>query len=173
MKIESRSLWVPILFGLIIALSGSATFAKGHVVSDGKLTGQIAYNFVAHLDQTDAEGRVLVGEATVTGDLAGNMKWWFGPSPVKNSPFSYYSGRWELWKEGELLLAGESAGKTVFPGGLAPGAPDGIWDGHGIVTEAHGKYSPLKGQKIYETGPVTIGDAPPETFSGIGMFMIY
>lgn len=173
MKIKSRSVWTVSFLGLIISLAGSTAIAKGHVVANEKLTTQIEYSFAAHLGQTDDEGRVLVWVATATGDIDGEVKWWFGPSPVNNSPFSYYSGRWEVWKDGELILAGESAGKTVFPGGLAPDAPDGIWDGHGVVTEAHGKYSPLKGRKIYETGPVVIGDGPPVTFNGIGMFMIY
>ena len=173
MNIESRFLRSSFLLGLVVTLFLSTALARGDIVSNDTLTAQIDYYFVAHLGQTDASGRVLVWEASVTGDLTGQMKWWFGPPPVQNSPFSYYSGRWEFWQDGELVLAGESAGKTVFPGGLAPGAPDGIWDGHGVVTEALGKYNPLKGRKIYESGPVAIGDGPPVTFNGTGMFMIY
>jgi hypothetical protein len=55
-----------------------------------------------------------------------------------------------------------------------PPLPDetGIWDGHGVVTEAHRGLNPLKGRHIYETGPViTPADHGPK--SGTGLFVIY
>jgi hypothetical protein len=102
------------------------------------------------------------------------MKWWFvRPSPVSGTIFmggqvGFYSARWEIWDGEELLLAGESAGKTVFPEGA-----DGMWDGHGVVMEAGRRLNPLKGRKVYESGPVILGSAPPFTYTGIGMFVIY
>jgi hypothetical protein len=54
-------------------------------------------------------------------------------------------------------------GKTVLPTG-----EDGMWDGHGVVTEGRRWFSPLKGRHIYETGPVI----KPE-FYGTGIFVIY
>lgn len=101
------------------------------------------------------------------------MKWWFvDPAPV--SPITYdggevtfYAARWELWKGDMLVLAGESAGKTVFPEDS-----DGMWDGHGVVTEANGRLSRLKGHHIYETGPVILGSTPPTSLSGTGMFQV-
>jgi len=80
----------------------------------------------------------------------------------------YYAAKWEILVDGELVLAGESAGKTVWRDGA-----DGIWDGHGIVMEARGDFSTLKGRKTYETGPVIKGSNPPVSFSGTGMFLIY
>jgi hypothetical protein len=67
-----------------------------------------------------------------------------------------------------LLLAGETAGKTDFRNGA-----DGIWDGHGRVTEAYEKFQSLKGHAVYETGSVIVGSDPPKSFSGTGMFQIY
>lgn len=141
---------------------------------DALLIGRIDYWFVGHLGQTDDEGRLLVWEATVQGDVTGEMKWWFvNPPPVDELAFadgrlSFYSARWELWTEGELQLAGHSAGKTVFANGA-----DGIWDGHGRVTVAYGRFSQLKGRSIYETGPVLLGSEPPKSLKGTGTFVVY
>jgi hypothetical protein len=148
--------------------------AQDSVPSSEQLTGKIDYQYVGHLRQKDDAGRVLVWEATIEGDVTGNMKWWFViPSPVspvkhEGGLTTFYLARWELWVDGELLLAGESAGKTVYPNGA-----DGIWDGHGRVTEGAGKYSALVGRAVYETGPVFLGQEPPKTYAGTGMFRIY
>ncbi len=140
----------------------------------GTLTSEIVYSYVGHLDQTDDEGRLLVWVATVTGDLTGKIKWWFEiPSPASDVTYmggqlTFYAARWEFWADEELLLAGETAGKTEFLDGT-----DGVWDGHGIVTEAAGKYESLIGREVYETGPVIVGSDPPMSFSGAGLFVIY
>lgn len=141
---------------------------------DGQFVATIEYRFVGHLGRTDEKGRVLVWEAEAKGGVSGTMKWWFvDPPPISESRhqggrLSFYAARWELWDEEELLLAGETAGKTNFPDGA-----DGVWDGHGRVTEARGKYEFLKGRSVYETGPVIIGSDPPESFSGTGVFVIH
>ncbi len=142
--------------------------------ADTPLRSRIDYHFVAHLGQTDDAGRTLVWEATAAGELDGTMKWWFEtPPPVPETPFTggrvtYYAARWELWQDGELAMAGESTGKTDFRDGV-----DGMWDGHGRVTEAHGDYAGLAGRPVYESGPVLLGDEPPVTYTGTGIFVIY
>jgi hypothetical protein len=160
-----------VLFGMTaarIALSESAG------ASDDQLTGEIKYRFVGHLEQVDEKGLLLVWEAQVAGDIQGTMKWWFvNPPPVSDTVYaggrlSFYTARWELWYEEGLLLAGVSAGKTDFRDGA-----DGIWDGHGRVTEARGKYESLKGRSVYESGPVILGSEPPATLTGTGVFLIY
>ena len=139
-----------------------------------RLTSEIDYRFVGHLEQLDDEGRLFVWAGTIEGDFTGEMKWWFvQPSPVSGSTYmggkaAFYAARWEFWAGEELLLAGESAGKTVFPDGA-----DGMWDGHGVVTEASGEFDALKGRKVYETGPVIVGSDPPVSYSGTGLFLIY
>jgi len=75
-----------------------------------------------------------------------------------------YAARWEIWDGETLVLAGESSGKTVIPEGQ-----DGIWDGVGVVTEAHGRYNLLKGRHIYETGPVIFDGLP----YGTGIFSLF
>lgn len=159
---------------LLLMLASSAAMADDTVGSAPRLIGQIDYRFVGHLEQTDAAGRLLVWEAEFDGDLAGTMKWWFVmPPPVaevatSDARISYYAARWELWSDQGLLLAGTSTGKTVFRNG-----EDGLWDGHGTVTEAADAYRSLVGRSIYETGPVIVGAEPPVTFSGTGLFAVY
>lgn len=138
---------------------------------NGQLVSKINYWISDDFGMVDDEGRSLVWEGEIAGDLNGYMKWWIDFSkdvPVAELDagiLSFYSGRWEVWSdEGDLLLAGESAGKTF---NIVLG--DGVWDGVGVVTEAKGKYSPLKGRKTYETGSVVSDGGPP---SGNGMFTV-
>lgn len=163
-----------ILLLLLISHTAPTALAQDRDNPDEQIVGKLDYWFVGHLGQKDDEGRLLVWEATVEGDLAGKMKWWFEiPRPV--SPLNYtggratfYAARWEFWADETLLLAGESAGKTVFPDGA-----DGVWDGHGRVTEGSGKFSDAAGRRVYETGLVLLGQDPPRTFSGTGLFVIH
>jgi hypothetical protein len=159
---------------LFILPFARAAFAESRSEPDGLLIGEIEYWFVGHLGQTDGAGNLLVWEGTIGGMVTGDMKWWFvNPPPVPEAAtagghVSFYVARWELWVDGDLLLAGESAGKTVFPDGA-----DGIWDGHGRVTEAAGRFADLAGHRIYESGPVLRGSDPPRSFKGTGAFVVY
>ena len=163
-----------VLFILASSGAGNGVFADTHDLTGKPLTSRIDYRFVGHLEQFDDDARLLVWEATIDGALTGKMKWWFvNPSPAPAAKFdgvslSYYSARWEVWSQNELLLAGVSAGKTVFPDGA-----DGVWDGHGVVTEARAEFETLEGRRIYETGPVVVGSNPPVSYAGSGMFVIY
>jgi hypothetical protein len=171
--------WISSFLVVVLALAATPmAFAGGKAhsaVRASRLTGQIDYALVPIPRPTDDEGRVLVWEGTIHGDIEGAMKWWFEqPSPAVQPPFpggrvAYYAARWEIWDEwgDTLLLAGESAGKTVFPTGAS-----GIWDGHGVVTEARRGLSPLKGRHIYETGPVITPEDPGPLY-GTGLFVIY
>jgi hypothetical protein len=173
MKIKGVWVLLSLLVALALTLATPMAFAGDYdAVRMKRLTSQIDYRFVGHLNQTDDEGRRLIWEATIEGDLNGTMKWWFGPSPAPPQGYlgggvSYYAARWEIWdSQGQkLLLAGDSAGKTVFPAGA-----DGMWDGHGVVTQARKGFNPLKRRHIYETGPVS--GAFPDLY-GTGIFVIY
>ena len=181
-----RTVWI--LFSLVLVLTlTTVTLAESSALREDTLgsqkrgqkaahckltalTGEIDYWFTGHLNIRDEENRRLIWEGTIEGDVTGTMKWWFGPSPAQGGQFlggrvGYYAGRWEIWDGDRLLLAGESAGKTV-----TLGEADGMWDGHGVVTEARGAFNCLKGRHIYETGPVVWEPFP---FSGVGLFQIY
>ena len=174
MKFKTVRILTSLLLVLSMTFAGTMTSADDGAVPRGRITGEIDYRFVGHVEQSDDEGRLLVWEGIIEGDFTGEMKWWFvQPSPVSGSTYMggevvFYAARWEIWAGEELLLAGESAGKTVFLDGV-----DGIWDGHGVVTEASRGFNPLKGREVYETGPVIIGDVPPLSYSGTGMFLVY
>lgn len=161
-----------IVVSLALLFACSAVQAENQNVPHRQLVNQIDYWFAG--DQVDEQGRLLVWEGTITGDIDGDIYWWFVlPPGVQGSSFnvgrtSFYQARWEIWADEELILAGESAGKTFFVGNQ-----DGIWDGVGVVTEASGRYNTLKGRKIYESGPVVMGDSPPVSMYGAGMFSIY
>jgi hypothetical protein len=159
---------------LFMILSQPTAFADDDGVLTGPLTCQIEYWSVGHLGEHDDEGWLLAWKANVSGDLTGELRYWFPESPpapegtYANGEVGYYLARWELWDGEELILAGESAGKTVIPDG-----EDGIWDGQGIVMEANGDLRSLKGRKIYETGTVIMPSDPAVPSTGSGMFVIY
>jgi hypothetical protein len=174
MKIKSARGLTTVILLLSVILAGPMAFANDANVPDVPLTGALDLTYVGHLEKTDGEGRLLVWEGSIGGDFAGKIKWWFiDPSPVasgtyKGGTVDYYEARWEIWVGEKLVLAGKSAGKTV-----TPDQSDGMWDGHGVVTEAYGTFEQLKGHKVYETGPVIYGSNPPNSLTGTGMFQIY
>jgi hypothetical protein len=179
MKIKGVSLSLSLLLALAVATPlALAGGDRHHAVRAKKLTSQIDYTLVPNPKPTDDEGRVLVWEGTIQGDINGTMLWWFEALPPASQPpfpggsVAYYAARWEIWDEwgDKLLLAGESAGKTVFPAEFP--AEAGIWDGHGVVTEARKGYNPLKRRHIYETGPVILPEGGGLLY-GTGMFVIY
>jgi hypothetical protein len=174
--IRIREVWKLAFLSLVLstACAGRMAIAESNISADNRLSGRLDYWFVGHLQQKDSSGRLLVWEATIEGDFHGEMKWWFViPPPVSPISFrggrsTFYAARWELWVDDELVLAGETAGKTFYPDGA-----DGIWDGHGRVTEAKGRFKALVGRKVYETGPVFLGEDPPRTYSGTGLFLVF
>jgi hypothetical protein len=174
MKLDSVLARMPLLLLLIILLSGPTACADADAAPRGPLAFQIEYRSVGHLDERDHEGWLLAWKADASGELEGEMRWWFPEKPpapegkYTGGDVGYYLARWEFWIGDELVLAGESAGKTVISDG-----EDGIWDGHGIVLKANGALSALKGRKIYETGTVIMPSDPDVLSTGSGMFVIY
>jgi hypothetical protein len=165
---------VKVLLILVIALLNLLAFAASADDEKEQLVGKIDYRFVGHLEKSDNQGRLLVWQGTIEGDLNGEIRWWFErPTPVPNVEYtggaiSFYSAYWEILKDGKMVLAGQSAGKMVFPDNT-----DGIWDGNGVVTRADRDHRQFKGRKIAETGAVVTGSNPPVSFSGSGMFQVY
>ena len=165
---------VPLLVLLFILLAGPAVLADDHAEVGAPLTSQIEYWSVYEAGETDDDGWLLAWKANISGDLNGEMRWYFPETPpapeakYSHGEFGYYLARWEFWVGDELMLAGESAGKTVIPEGQ-----DGIWDGVGIVLQANGDLSSLKGRRIYETGIVVMPTDPDVRSTGSGMYVIY
>ena len=174
MRIKLVSGLATLIVLLFMMQSGPTALAQYEVVPEGPLTLQIEYWSVGKEGVTDKDGWLLAWKAKASGDLTGEMRWWFPETPpapeteYSHGEVGYYVARWEFWNGDELILAGKSAGKTVIPEG-----EDGIWDGHGTVMQANGNLSSREGRRIYETG-IVIMPADEETPStGSGMFVIY
>ena len=171
MKILRRYLFSVVISVLVAFIYGCA---RKDPDAPGLHINSLDYRFVGNRGEMDGSGGRLVWEATVVGEIGTDMKWWFyeppqtGGEELMNVTITYYTARWEIWSDEDLLIAGESNGKTVF----AKDA-DGVWDGHGVVTEARAGFEPFVGKRIYETGPVKIGSNPPLSYTGQGMFVIY
>ncbi|MDH5761298.1 MAG: hypothetical protein OEZ65_17170 [Gemmatimonadota bacterium] len=132
------------------------------------LMSTIDYVFAGHLGQFDADGRLLVWDGTIDGEVNGQILWWFvlGAGPPNKPPqalVGFYEARWEIWDGETLLMAGNSSGTTAKPPGL-----DGIWRGKGIVTEANADYAEWIGRPMFEDGNV----AWAFPYSGQGTFRI-
>ena len=163
---------ISIITGLMLALTLMLAFGSVMEVNAAKpapsLSNTIDYVFVGHLGIFDAEGRLLVWEATISGDIEGVMKYWFylgggPPNMPASAHVSFYETRWEIWDGSDLLLAGESAGTTAQPPGK-----DGIWRGEGIVTEVSAGYEDWLGRQIFEAGNVNW----TFPYSGSGIFRV-
>ncbi len=174
MNLITILLRAPLLVLLFIVLPEPSAVADDHADISGPLTLKIEYWSVYKLDERDDDGWVLAWKARASGDLTGEMRWYFPETPpAPESTYShgevgYYLARWEFWSGDELILAGESTGKTVIPEG-----EDGIWDGHGTVMRAFGNLASRKGRRIYETGIVIMPTDPEVASTGSGMFVIY
>lgn len=172
MEIRSTRISALVLLLPSMILVQAPAFAAD--VPGALLNGALDLTYVGHLEKKDDDDRLLVWEGSIGGDFAGQIRWWFvDPSPAATTEYlggqvRYYEARWEILIGEELVLAGESAGKTV-----TPNQSDGMWDGHGVVTEAFGKFARFKGHKVYETGPVIYGSNPPVSLTGTGMFQVY
>jgi len=128
----------------------------------------IDYVFVGHLEIIE-DGRLLVWEGDIHGDIEGQILYWFvpdggPPNMPDSSKATHYEARWEIFDSaGILVLAGDSSGVTA-----SPPDKDGIWNGHGKVTVANGEFEDWIGRQTREAGSV-IWDFP---FSGSGTFRI-
>ena len=132
------------------------------------LMSTIDYVFVGNLGSVDGEGRLLVWDGSIHGDIDGQILWWFvaggGPPNMPDAAHvGFYEARWEIWDGETLLLAGESGGSTALPQNK-----DGIWRGNGFVTEVGAGYEAWMDRPIKEGGNVNF--APPP--SGSGFFRI-
>ena len=168
MTTELRYVFLLLLLPLTVGCAGASTS-----VPPEPLFNQIEYRYAGDLQEFDAGGWQLLWVGTIEGAVSGEVRWWFEePNPIadvalEQGSIAYYEARWEIRSGDEVLLAGRSGGKTV-----TVGEGDGIWDGHGVVTQASAAYQAYVGLHTYETGPVVFGDDPPSSSWARGLLTI-
>jgi len=161
---------IPVLALVLLLVLGTVLADDGSMGAKKpapSLTGTTKYDFVGHLLQFDAEGRLLCWEGIISGDIEGVMLWWFDMDYfVSTGQVSYWVDRWEIWDGEVLLLAGDEAGTTTAPPGK-----DGVWRGNGIVTDASEEFEDWIGRPMHDGGNVT-WDEDGNPKDGEGTFRI-
>jgi hypothetical protein len=140
------------------------------------LTGTTDYDFVGHLqqipDDLDEEGRLLVWEGTISGDIEGVIQWWMEPMSITGQA-SHYVDRWEIWSddplensEAVLLLAGDEEGTTTVRHGK-----NSVWRANGLVTDVSAGLEDWIGCEVHDDGHFTWA-APGLPDHGTGTFRV-
>lgn len=126
------------------------------------------YHFVGHLGEKDGEGRTLVWEGTISGDIEGVIKWW---SMLNEMLFtgqaSHYEQRFKIWNANEeLLLVGDDAGTTT-----ARHEKNSNWRANGTIILAYGDFADYFGRQAHSAGHFT-WVAPEFPYEGTGTFRV-
>jgi len=131
------------------------------------LKGSTEYYFVGYLGVFDGEGRLLVWEGTISGDIEGTIQWWMVVPFVTTGQASHYDCRVVILDAaGELLLAGDEAGSTTVRHGK-----NTIWRTNGVVTDASEEFEDWLGRQVHEEGNATWA-APGVPDHGWGTFRV-
>jgi len=185
---QKRNLFISIslILCLILILSAPLTAEQTNKAPMRVVTYDLHLLF--QLGIMNESGQLLVWTGKIKGHINGYAAWWFDmpfQDPLIHDDFvvDFYSGRWEVYDsdpyptdglggvvfnpDANLLLAGLSAGETLYP--TDPADSDGIWDGDGIVTETCNVYRAWRGCVMHESGPVVMSN-PSE---GDGKIRIY
>ena len=139
---------------------------------DGPLYATTEYAFVGHLEQFDADGRLLAWEGTTSGDIEGVIRWWMVVPFSITGQVTHFEERWEIWDVNMtfLLLEGYNAGTTTNRPGKS-----GVWRSNGIVTYVNPGFPELDewlGRHMHESGEFSWliqGEFP---FLGTGIFRV-
>jgi hypothetical protein len=129
-----------------------------------KLEGITEYFLVLDLtdpEKIDAEGRALVWEGTISGDIEGVIQWWV-PWP----PSTHYDDRCVILDEAKenVLLDVLESGSTTYRDDKDP-----IWRTNGVVVDASGKYTAWIGRQTHADGDAKMLEMPP---CGTGTFRV-
>ena len=89
MRFNATRKLMSFLFVFAVSLGGTIACADEGSAPWEPLASEVVYQFVGHLEEVDDQGRLLVWEATINGDVTGELKWWFvQPSPVSSTPYT-------------------------------------------------------------------------------------
>lgn len=128
------------------------------------------YAFVGHLEQFDAEGRLLAWEGTTSGDIEGKIRWWMVVPFSVTGQVTHFVEKWQILDDAGLvvILEGYNAGTTTNRPGKS-----GVWRSNGIVTYVNPDFPELAewlGRHMHESGEfswIVPGEFP---FEGTGIF---
>ena len=77
MRFEAVSKLTSLLFVFAVLSIGTIAYGDEGDSPWELLASEVVYQYVGHLKEVDDQGRLLVGEATIKGDVTGELKWWF------------------------------------------------------------------------------------------------
>jgi hypothetical protein len=149
---------------ILVLVSAGMAAAKKPAPS---LEGTTEYIFVGS-GPPDAEGRTLVWEGPISGDIEGVIQWWIDMDTMtKTGAVSHYDDRWVILDKNKaaVLLAGEESGSTTARDGK-----DSIWRTNGVVTDASDQFEGWIGRQTHADGNAEF--PPGELPSGEGTFRI-
>jgi hypothetical protein len=139
-------------FSLLALAVILALLPAGIAQAKTPLRATTAYEFVAPLGIVDGEGRALIWQGTIAGDINGVIKWWAPPEDKVTGQALHYTLRMEVWSSDEslLLLAADQSGSTTVRHGK-----NSNWRETGVVTEASEEFAMWLGRRVYESGTFT------------------
>ena len=133
-----------------------------------KLEGTTKYSYVFE-GPIDTEGRQLVWQGPITGDIEGVIQWWIGEI-TKTGGVSHYDDRCVILEsdadDAPVLLAVDESGSTTTRDGQ-----DTIWRTNGVVTDGSGGFEDWIGRQTHADGNVEF-DTPGGLPGGMGTFRV-
>jgi hypothetical protein len=134
------------------------------------LNATTEYQFVGHLGEFDADGRLLAWKGTTSGDIEGVIRWWMVVPFSITGQVTHFVEKWQIWDATDsfVLLEGFNAGTTTNRPGKS-----GVWRSNGIVTYVNPDMPELGewfGRHMHESGEffwIVQGELPSH---GTGIF---
>jgi hypothetical protein len=134
------------------------------------LNATTEYQFVGHLGEFDADGRLLAWKGTTSGDIEGVIRWWMVVPFSITGQVTHFVEKWQIWDATDsfVLLEGFNAGTTTNRPGKS-----GVWRSNGIVTYVNPNMPELGewfGRHMHESGEffwIVQGELPSH---GTGIF---
>jgi hypothetical protein len=151
----------------LVLVLAMVLMAAGAAEADGTLDGSTEYDFMG-LDGTfEDEGRLLIWEGTITGEINGTIRWYTYIQDMQyTGQASHYDLVWEIVDGDNVLMAGEDSGSTTARLGK-----NSNWRTNGIVTFANEDYLEWQGHHVHMGGNFTWA-APGLPDEGAGYFFV-
>ncbi len=134
---------------LVILVLLLVLLPAGMASARNPLRCEITYTFVG---APDSQGRFILWEGNITGDIEGTIRWWGDPFAFRyTGQASHYGSSWEIVDgDGNVLLAGEGSGTTT-----ARHEKNSNWRANGVITEANGPFENWLGGHDHQSGHFT------------------